>query len=333
MKIKVLGSGYESVPLKGCRCRVCLEAKHLRSRTKREVSAVLIDENMLINANRAVSENIEANPRIVLVTNARREVIDGLKKLRKDTPVYGLKDTIKKIDAKLNLKVMTPNKEFEILGHKVTMFDNSAIKIDNFVFAGDLIKMSKDTEKMMSQSSLVFLNSIFSFEDIKKYNLDNIYFTNIKHSHTKHEKLSAYCEKNGYHVTYDGLVLNTMKTKINDAVYLIKPFDKYFSENQIDGFVKPIYNKEILNKPIFVCCGKNVYGVIKTTSIEKVSIDRFNKLQKSHKINDIVRNIWWGNKEPLYFYKFKTLKLFDVPKEYNYKNNRQHFIGNVKICK
>ncbi|MHA1641392.1 MAG: hypothetical protein ACTSVX_01530 [Promethearchaeota archaeon] len=125
-----------------------------------------------------------------------------------------------------------------------------------------------------------------------------------------------------------------MKLNINNikyGIYLFKPYGEYFYKKKITAFVKSTNKPELLNEPIFVCSGKYIYGICKILEIKPISIEEFEKTFNEHKIYHIMRYIWWGNREPLYLYKFKILKLFDKPLEYNYKSGKSSFLYNIKI--
>ncbi len=123
-----------------------------------------------------------------------------------------------------------------------------------------------------------------------------------------------------------------LENKIKEGVYLVKPCEKRFLEDETTAFVKSVF-KDTVGKVVFVVSGSNVHGIIKIKSIKEITIKQFRELYPKHKINDIYRQIWWRNKEPLYFYEFETIKKYETPLVWNFQFGKRNWIDNIKILR
>ena len=120
------------------------------------------------------------------------------------------------------------------------------------------------------------------------------------------------------------------QTEILDGIYLVHPYGLYFTKKKISAFVKA--NDMPIEKQYFYLCSKKyVYGIIRIRNKKEISLNEFKRFFPYHKIEDIYRIIWWGDRS-LYYYDFDTIKIFKEPKQYVYTGGtRLSIIKNVKF--
>lgn len=128
-----------------------------------------------------------------------------------------------------------------------------------------------------------------------------------------------------------------VKVTVSDGIYLVKPYAEYFQDLQngeLDAFVKGSKIAKA-GEVYFLCAkGKQTLGVIQIKSVRPITLDEFRTLQPNHKISTLVRQIWWGLREPLYYYEIKLLKRFKKPMQYNnYTTGVPSVIKNVELSK
>lgn len=218
---------------------------------------------------------------------------------------------------------------------EIEFLDNSIIKLDNVIYGGSidreylLSEESKQIKEEMSKASLVLLDSslIDCMEELDRLKITNICWLNSKENKWLRKEVKS---KNSLHeVAYKGLKLELKKSQVSHGVRVMKSWDKLFLEDKITSFIKPV-NMNLSGQLLYLCCGSLAYGIVKIESVE--SLKNVKESYSLHKTSPIYCKLWWGNSN-LYLYKFKTIKKFDKPIQYNYKSGRQHFVMNVDLAK
>jgi len=262
----------------------------------------------------------------------------------------------------VNYIEIKPNKMQNILGYDVTAipakhsvlqpkFDPVAVyAIDGVVWAEDIDQdyfvsdKANELKKIMSKAKVVFLDgamckgklkghmNIFDvMPHLQKNKIRNVFWIQIGRTCPAHDKLLQQVKQLSptHNVAYDGMVLKLSKHKITQGVYLVQPYGEKFQKREITAFVKSKYYN-LKNKYLFVCSGKNAYGIIKVNTIMQITPYEFAKLSCRHKIHNIQRKIWWGDRN-LYYYEFETIKVFEQPIKYIEHNWRGKPFGQSNI--
>jgi len=153
-----------------------------------------------------------------------------------------------------------------------------------------------------------------------------------------HWLLQAEMDRRGFiHKTYDDLdgvtvgksTVQSLKSTVSQinakSVYLAPPHARMIWNGEKSLTVKCRNYSGMLNKPLYWADDEYVYGVLKFTDIEPITLEQFKKLQPQHKISDKERTRWWPDANMLYAYTLKILNRFKTPQSYKYQRGVQVF--------
>jgi len=226
MKLIVLGSGpSEKIPRSGCRCSACLDAKKIKSKSRRTRSSVILEwhkKNILIDCGPDFLKQIKREKistiGAVLLTHGHADAVGGLKKLPPDgaLKIFTEKQTlkyVKRIYGKIPPgEIIKPGHSLKIWGVKIIpfrvkhalrekTFPTLGFKVGPLVYASDVSSIPGSSEKYFKNSKVLFLDGAMwlstkmiwhlsveqSIDLAKKFHARKLYLTQIGHNYPPHE--------------------------------------------------------------------------------------------------------------------------------------------------
>jgi len=122
-----------------------------------------------------------------------------------------------------------------------------------------------------------------------------------------------------------------MTVNVQSGIYLTKPHGKFITQGKKKAIVKSINLDKIINRPLYICSGGYVHGIISLTKGRVIDLKMFKETVLKHRISEIERKIWWEGKQKLYYYPFRVLKIFEEPRKFKWERGHQSFINNVEF--
>lgn len=124
----------------------------------------------------------------------------------------------------------------------------------------------------------------------------------------------------------DGMMVN-----VQSGIYLNKPHGKFIIQGKKKAIVKSINLDNIINRPLYICSGGNVYGIISLSKGRVIDLKMFKETVLKHRISEIERKIWWEGKQKFYYYPLRILKIFEQPRKFKWNRGHQSFVKNVQF--
>ena len=118
---------------------------------------------------------------------------------------------------------------------------------------------------------------------------------------------------------------------VQSGIYITKPHGKFITQGKKKAIVKPINLDRITNRPLYICSGGYVHGIISLSKGRVINLKMFKETVLKHRISEIERKIWWEGKQKFYYHPFRILKIFEEPRKFKWKRGYQSFIKNVEF--
>lgn len=109
------------------------------------------------------------------------------------------------------------------------------------------------------------------------------------------------------------------------SVYLPDPHARLIWTGEKQLIVKCRSYGGILNKPLYWGDSEYIYGVLKLTDVESISLQEFEVAKSKHKISSEELHKRWPDANRLYVYKFDVLNRFETPIPHQYQRGTQVF--------
>jgi phosphoribosyl 1,2-cyclic phosphodiesterase/uncharacterized HAD superfamily protein len=109
------------------------------------------------------------------------------------------------------------------------------------------------------------------------------------------------------------------------SVYLPDPHARLVWTGEKQLVIKCRSYGGILNKPLYWGDSEHIYGVLKLTDIDPISLQEFEVLKSKHKISSEELRKRWPDSNRLYAYKFDVLNRFETPIPHQYQRGTQVF--------
>lgn len=116
----------------------------------------------------------------------------------------------------------------------------------------------------------------------------------------------------------------------NNCIYLASPHAKYIIDGEKTLIVKGKLINGLAGKLLYLVEYNDCLGIIKITSVDRLSSNEFDALSSIHRISMAEKNEWWPAKEILYGYTFEIICKFEEPKVVNVSASNA-FIGTVEF--
>ncbi len=227
IKIIVLGSGpSEAIPRTGCRCPACLDAKNLKSKSRRTRSSVVLKwqrKNILIDCGPDFLKQIKREKinsiNAILLTHGHSDAAGGLKKMESRdnaAKIFSEKQTLKYLKRIYNKlppsQIIKPGRQFKLFGLKIIplrvkhalrekTFPTLGFKIGPLVYASDVSSIPRSSKKYFKNAKILFLDGAMWFGTkmawhlsveqaialAKKFHAKKLYLTQISHNYPPHQ--------------------------------------------------------------------------------------------------------------------------------------------------
>jgi len=162
-----------------------------------------------------------------------------------------------------------------------------------------------------------------------------IYFTHIGKTQPSYVELREKLNRFNARLLRDNQTLEIRtheKEEVTSGLYLVPPHARMIMAGTKTLIVKKRPFHLYLQKPLYLCSGRWVYGVIKLISMRPISIKEFFDLRDKHRITDAEAERWWKlfsrpeRTKELYAYEFEILERFP-PRPYNGNAGFKHLFG------
>lgn len=127
--------------------------------------------------------------------------------------------------------------------------------------------------------------------------------------------------------------LSLKNEKVKHGIYLAEPDGEWIADGKKTAIVKKkALSEEYVERDVFLCSGKFVYGIINLDKPKEINLEEFKDLEEKHQVSDERRVKWWGeDTKEFFYYTFKMKEKFKEPKEYEYEPGVQREIKEVKF--
>jgi hypothetical protein len=123
--------------------------------------------------------------------------------------------------------------------------------------------------------------------------------------------------------------LNELPRKLR-GLYLVYPHGTWVVQGLKRGIVKS-KRYEIAREPLALVEGHEILGVIELADPVEISSEEFRALEPIHRVSQAERELWWGDKEPLFFYPVEDVLVFPEPIPFDPPRGAQVIISEVEI--
>jgi hypothetical protein len=123
--------------------------------------------------------------------------------------------------------------------------------------------------------------------------------------------------------------LNELPRKLR-GLYLVYPHGTWVVQGLKKGIVKS-KRFGISWEPLALVEDHKILGVIELADPIEISSEEFRALEPIHRISQAERKLWWGDKEPLFFYPVEDVLVFPEPIPYDPPQGAQVIISEVEI--
>jgi len=114
------------------------------------------------------------------------------------------------------------------------------------------------------------------------------------------------------------------------GLYLVYPHGTWIIQGLKKGIVKS-KRYQISWEPLALIEDHTILGVIELGEPLEIGLKEFKSLETLHRVSEGERKLWWGDKEPLFFYPVLDVLVFDEPIPFNPPQGAQVIISNVEI--
>ena len=115
------------------------------------------------------------------------------------------------------------------------------------------------------------------------------------------------------------------------AIYLTHPHGSLIHKGMKKAIVKSRLFESMINKPLLLVSKDTAYGKISLQKPKLIDLEEFKKTFAKHRVSEKERLEWWADREELYLYPFKIIKMFQTPKKVNIPHGVQTFIKSVNL--
>jgi hypothetical protein len=123
--------------------------------------------------------------------------------------------------------------------------------------------------------------------------------------------------------------LNELPRKLR-GLYLVFPHGTWVVQGLKRGIVKS-KRYGISREPLALVEDHKILGVVELADPIEISSEEFRALEPIHRVSQGERELWWGDKEPLFFYPVEDVLVFPNPIPFDPPQGAQVIISEVEI--
>lgn len=97
------------------------------------------------------------------------------------------------------------------------------------------------------------------------------------------------------------------------------------------AIVKSKFYRGHVGKLLYLIGDNTCYGLVKLSLPDKITLQEFEELYKTHLVTASDRKKWWPNKEILYYYKFNVIQRFNTPRKIKISKRMETFVKDFEF--